>query len=139
MATYLPTISNSLSVACFLIRLHMSIVNRVEALLKMDVNELITAAIITATIRPRMPVTYHRKHQVDINIVNIVKQRSRLNIISECLQPARFRIMLHPIVKRVFSVWRSLTCGRQSQNELGISDIRTPSCIIAHPQTCLWV
>lgn len=100
MATYLPTISNSLSVACFLIRLHMSIVNRVEALLKMDVNELITAAIITATIRPRMPVTYHRKHQVDINIVNIVKQRSRLNIISECLQLARFRIMLHAIVKR---------------------------------------
>lgn len=31
-------------------------VKRVEALLKMDVKELITAAIITATIRPRMPV-----------------------------------------------------------------------------------
>lgn len=80
MATYLPTISNSLSVACFLIRLHMSIVNRVEALLKMDVNELITAAIITATIRPRMPVTYHRKHQVDINIENILRNSSNRSL-----------------------------------------------------------
>lgn len=56
LSTYLPTISNSLSVDCFLIRFHISMVKRVEALLKMDVKELITAAIITATIRPRMPV-----------------------------------------------------------------------------------
>lgn len=56
LLTYLPTISNSLSVDCFLIRFHISMVKRVDALLKMDVKELITAAIITATIRPRMPV-----------------------------------------------------------------------------------
>lgn len=36
-------------------------VKRVEALLKMDVKELITAAIITATIKPRMPVLEYLK------------------------------------------------------------------------------
>lgn len=53
--TYLPTISSSLSLACFLIRFQISMVKRVEALLKMDVKELITAATITATINPRKP------------------------------------------------------------------------------------
>lgn len=39
-------------------------VKRVDALLKMDVKELITAAIITATIRPRMPVLEFLKLEV---------------------------------------------------------------------------
>lgn len=55
--TYFPTISCSLSVACFRTRLHISIVNTVAALLKTEVRELIRAASITAIIKPRMPKT----------------------------------------------------------------------------------
>ena len=53
---YLPKISNSFSDASFLIFVHMSMVNNVAALLKMDVNELIKADIITASMRPFIPV-----------------------------------------------------------------------------------
>lgn len=47
--------SSSLSVACTLSRFHRSIVNNVAELLKIDVKELMRAAIMTAIIRPRMP------------------------------------------------------------------------------------
>lgn len=47
--------SNSLSEASDLIFLHRSMVKRVLALLKIDVNELMMADIITANRRPRNP------------------------------------------------------------------------------------
>lgn len=57
---YFPTISSSLSVACTLNRFHKSMVNNVAELLKIDVKELMRAAIMTAIIRPRMPTKYIR-------------------------------------------------------------------------------
>lgn len=52
---YLPTINNSPSLAKGLNFLHMSKVNIVAELLNIEVNELITAATITAIITPLMP------------------------------------------------------------------------------------
>ena len=52
---YLPTIMSSLSVACGLIRVQMSMVKRVLLLLKMEAKEDMRAASITASIRPRKP------------------------------------------------------------------------------------
>lgn len=46
---------SSLSLACGLKRVQMSMVNRVLLLLKMEVREDMRAAIITAIINPRMP------------------------------------------------------------------------------------
>lgn len=57
-AAYLPTNSSSLSEArgwCFF---QMSIVKSVELLLKMEVSEDIKAAIMTAIMSPRRPVTH---------------------------------------------------------------------------------
>lgn len=56
---YLPTIINSRFFAFGRMRRHISMVNIVLPLLKMDVNELMRAAIMTAIIRPRAPVTRH--------------------------------------------------------------------------------
>lgn len=52
---HLPTIMSSLSVACGLMRVQMSMVNRVLLLLKMEAKEDMRAASITANIRPRNP------------------------------------------------------------------------------------
>lgn len=46
--------------ACTLNRFHKSMVNNVAELLKIDVKELMRAAIMTAIIRPRMPTKYIR-------------------------------------------------------------------------------
>lgn len=54
-STCLPTITCSTSVQSFLIRFQMSIVKMVEDELKMLVNELIRAAIITLSIKPIAP------------------------------------------------------------------------------------
>ena len=56
---YLPVINSSLSDASFRIFFHISIVNRVAALLNTDVSELISADIITAIIRPFNPEKRH--------------------------------------------------------------------------------
>ena len=47
--------SSSVSEGLFRIRVHISIVNMVELELKIDVKELIKAAIITASIIPERP------------------------------------------------------------------------------------
>ena len=52
---HLPTTISSCSVAFLRKRCHTSMVNRVLLLLKMEVSELMRAAMITATIRPRRP------------------------------------------------------------------------------------
>ena len=52
---YLPTIICSFSEQCFLIRVYISTVKRVLALLNMESRSLIRAAIITAIIKPRKP------------------------------------------------------------------------------------
>lgn len=52
---HLPTIMSSRSVACGLTRVQMSMVNRVLLLLKMEAREDMSAASITASIRPRSP------------------------------------------------------------------------------------
>lgn len=52
---YLPTIMSSRSAACGLMRVQMSMVNRVLLLLKMEAKEDMRAANITASIRPRKP------------------------------------------------------------------------------------
>lgn len=52
---YLPTMSSSISDAFFLMRVQISIVKIVEDELKIDVKELISAANITASIRPVRP------------------------------------------------------------------------------------
>ena len=52
---YRPVTSSSLSDAPFLNFFHISIVNSVAALLKIEVKELIRADIITAIIRPFSP------------------------------------------------------------------------------------
>lgn len=52
---YLPTTMSSCSVACGLMRVQMSIVNKVLLLLKMEAREDMRAANITASIRPRKP------------------------------------------------------------------------------------
>ena len=52
---HLPTIMSSVLVACRRMRRHISMVKIVLPLLKTDVNELISAAIMTATIKPRTP------------------------------------------------------------------------------------
>lgn len=57
MLNYLPTKICSNSVASFLIRFHISIVKTVDAELNIEVKELIRAASITASIRPRPPVS----------------------------------------------------------------------------------
>lgn len=57
-AVYLPTSSSSFSEArgrCFF---QMSMVKSVELLLKMEVSEDIRAAIMTAIMSPRKPVTH---------------------------------------------------------------------------------
>lgn len=56
--THLPTRSSSLSEARGLCFFQMSMVKRVEQLLKMEVSEDIRAAIITAIISPRKPETH---------------------------------------------------------------------------------
>jgi hypothetical protein len=53
--THLLTMRSSLVVACFLTRLHMSIVNSVLALLKTELRSDINAANMTASITPRRP------------------------------------------------------------------------------------
>lgn len=50
-----PTIMSSLSVACGLMRVQMSMVNSVLLLLKMEAKEDMRAASITANISPRSP------------------------------------------------------------------------------------
>lgn len=50
-----PTIINSQSLAFGLARFQISIVNNVELELKIDVNDDMSAAIMTANIRPRAP------------------------------------------------------------------------------------
>lgn len=52
---YLPTIISSRSDAFFLMSFQISIVKIVDAELKMEVNEDIKAANITANIKPRRP------------------------------------------------------------------------------------
>ena len=52
---HLPTTISSCSVACLRKRCHTSMANRVLLLLKMEVSELMRAAMITAIIRPRRP------------------------------------------------------------------------------------
>lgn len=54
-ATHLPTTISSCSVAFRRKRCHTSMANRVLLLLKMEVSELMRAAMITAIIRPRRP------------------------------------------------------------------------------------
>ena len=58
--TNLPTIMISNSEACFLILVQMSIANMVLLLLKMEVREDMSAAIITASIIPRAPINTKR-------------------------------------------------------------------------------
>lgn len=53
--THLPTTISSCSVALLRKRCHTSMANRVLLLLKMEVRELMRAAMITAIIRPRRP------------------------------------------------------------------------------------
>lgn len=55
MMAYLPTIMSSHSEAAWRKYLHKSMVNRVLELLKMEVREDMSAANITAIIRPRRP------------------------------------------------------------------------------------
>lgn len=52
---HLPTTISSCSVAFLRKRCHTSMVNRVLLLLKMEVSELMRAAMNTAIIRPRRP------------------------------------------------------------------------------------
>lgn len=59
--TNLPTIMSSRSVDCGLIRVQMSMVNRVLLLLKMEAKEDMRAANITASIRPRKPAAERRQ------------------------------------------------------------------------------
>lgn len=56
MTIHLPTIISSLLLASFRILAQMSMVKRVLLLLKMDASELMRAANITASIKPRSPV-----------------------------------------------------------------------------------
>lgn len=82
-------------------------VKRVDALLKMDVKELITAAIITATIRPRMPVLGFLKFVV---------------------------VYYHNECSETHLCFRdSLTDWRQPKNELWVRHIGTPGSVITHP------
>lgn len=62
-ALYLPTTMSSRSVACGLIRVQMSMVNKVLLLLKMEAKEDMRAASITASIRPRKPGQKHDRKQ----------------------------------------------------------------------------
>ncbi len=55
MFIYLPTIMSSRSVAFGLMRVQMSMVNKVLLLLKMEAKDDMRAANITANIRPRKP------------------------------------------------------------------------------------
>lgn len=55
---------SSRSVACFLIRLHRSIVNSVLDEFSIDVRELIMADNITAINKPRKPVSQYRQVKV---------------------------------------------------------------------------
>lgn len=57
LTAYLPTTMSSLSEARGRIRCHMSMVNRVLLLLNIEVREDMSAAIITAIIRPLIPTT----------------------------------------------------------------------------------
>lgn len=59
--TYLPTTISSCSDACLRKRCHTSMANRVLLLLKIEVSELMRAAMITAIIRPRSPRQRQRR------------------------------------------------------------------------------
>ena len=56
MTKVLPTTSSSVSEGLFLTLVQMSMVKIVEEELKIEVREDMSAAIITASIRPRAPV-----------------------------------------------------------------------------------
>ena len=62
---------SSTSDAFFLMSFQMSIVKMVDAELKIDVREDISAASITASIRPRMPKNIHKDVVPTAAILNI--------------------------------------------------------------------
>ena len=71
----LPTTRSSVSEGLFLTLVQMSMVKMVEEELKMEVREDMRAAIITASIRPRAPVStnslntdHRRKKQIAISL-----------------------------------------------------------------------
>lgn len=68
-----PTINNSLSVACFLNLVHISIVKMVDEELNIDVNDDITAAIITDTISPAKPVMKKKNNYFEKLLTNYSK------------------------------------------------------------------
>ena len=72
MTKVLPTTRSSVSEGLFLTLVQMSKVKIVEEELKIEVREDIRAAIITASIRPRAPVStnslYRRKKQIAISL-----------------------------------------------------------------------
>ena len=73
--------SNSLSVACFRIRLHKSIVNRVLELLNIDVRELMIADNITAIIKPRRPIIkigFYMSAHVFFNLLNELRKSNKM-------------------------------------------------------------
>lgn len=64
LSPHLPTMMSSLSAAWGLMRVQMSMVNRVLLLLKMEAREDMRAASITASIRPRKPAGRGVKKEV---------------------------------------------------------------------------
>lgn len=83
--TNLPTIMSSRSVDCGLIRVQMSMVNRVLLLLKMEAKEDMRAANITASMRPRKPAAERRQEGRWVEDGGQGEETSPLNWADQCL------------------------------------------------------
>lgn len=110
LKSYFPTMRSSLSVAWSRNRFQRSIVKRVAELLKMEVRELIRAAIITAIIKPRMPA----------------KQSSVWIFLRWGLEHSLQRQPPPPINVKLF------TCGRQIQDKLRVGYVGTTSRVFTY-------
>lgn len=106
---------SSRSVDCGLMRVQMSIVNRVLLLLKMEAKEDMSAANITASIRPRKPAAERRQEG---RWVEDGARERKLNWIAQSLLC-------------VFTVWHD------GHHQFGISDVGATHLGPTHPLTHL--
>lgn len=117
---YLPTRSSSFSEACGRCFFQMSMVKRVELLLKMEVSEDIRAAIITAIMSPRKPATHRWKRP---------------------LTPETPPTHTHTLTLSVSKVFEGgvLTAGHELNDQFGKGDVGASHLCTTHSHTLLWI
>lgn len=116
--TNLPTIMSSRSADCGLMRVQMSMVNRVLLLLKMEAKEDMRAANITASIRPRKPAVERSQEGRWVEGRGQEEETSPLNWTAQSLLC-------------VFTIWHD------GHHQFGISDVGATHLGPTHPLTHL--